>query len=176
MARLKVFCWSDGFHAYPVAVSSRPKALEAWGVTQDLFKTAMAVELRDGADFEAALANPGQVLERKIDIQVSGPAARPKAKAKPRPAPAPAAKAVVRKPPPGPTKAQIAMAERLEAALRTLEARQAAERDAADAAVSQAETALDEARSGQRALAGKHRKARETAEAALRRAKAALRG
>lgn len=38
--KLKVFTWSDGFHAHTVAVSSRPKALAAWGVSQDIFKSA----------------------------------------------------------------------------------------------------------------------------------------
>nr|WP_314435032.1 hypothetical protein [uncultured Brevundimonas sp.] len=42
--RLKVFRWSDGFHAYSVAVSSRPKALSAWGSGQDLFATGLAAE------------------------------------------------------------------------------------------------------------------------------------
>lgn len=172
MARLKVFCWSDGFHAYPVAVSSRPKALEAWGVTQDLFKTGMAAELTEGADYEAALASPGQVLERKIIIDVEGPAAQPRPRSK---AARREPKAVVRKAPKGPTKAQLAKADKLEASLRSLKDRQAREREGAAEAVAKAEAALDEARADERALASKHRKAREAAEAALADARDALR-
>lgn len=62
--RLKVFSWSDGFHAYTVAVSSRPRALEAWGVQQDLFKSGLARELKSGPDYDAARATPGQVIRR----------------------------------------------------------------------------------------------------------------
>ncbi len=68
--RLKVFTWSDGFHAFTVAVSSRPKALEAWGSKQDLFATGLASELSGGPDYEAALAAPGQVIERGLAIDV----------------------------------------------------------------------------------------------------------
>lgn len=175
MPRLKVFCWSDGFHAYPVAVGSRPKALEAWGVTQDLFKTGMAVELTEGADFDAALASPGQVLERKIAIKVDGPAAKPKTRTRSKTV-EPEPKAVVRKAPKGPTKAQVARADKLESALRALEAKQADEREAAETAVARAETALDKARADERALTAKLRKAREAAEEALAEARDALRG
>ena len=41
-AKLKVFRYSDGFHAWTVAASSRPKALAAWGVKRDLFKDGSA--------------------------------------------------------------------------------------------------------------------------------------
>ena len=68
--RLKVFTWSDGFHAFTVAVSSRPKALEAWGSKQDLFATGLASELSGGPDYEAALAAPGEVIERGLAIDV----------------------------------------------------------------------------------------------------------
>lgn len=40
-ARLKLFEWSDGFHTFTVAASSRPKALVAWGSGQDLFATGL---------------------------------------------------------------------------------------------------------------------------------------
>jgi hypothetical protein len=173
MAKLKVFCWSDGFHAYPVAVSSRSKALEAWGVSQDLFKTGMAVELTEGADFAAALESPGQVLERKITIKVDGPVAKTKRRArKPEPEP----KAVVREAPKGPTKAQVARAGKLEAALRALDTSQARERKAAETAVTRAEAVLDKARADERTLTAGHRKAREAAEEALAEARDALRG
>lgn len=103
--RLKVFTWSDGFHAFTVAVSSRPKALEAWGSKQDLFATGLASELSGGPDYEAALAAPGQVIERGLAIDVGkiSKAARPKKAA-------------------GPSKARRARIERLEAELETLDA------------------------------------------------------
>ena len=64
MARLKVFLTSDGLTDYVVAVSSRAKALAAWGVRQDLFKEGRAAETDDPALVAAALARPGEVLTR----------------------------------------------------------------------------------------------------------------
>ena len=77
--RLKVFTWSDGFHAFTVAVSSRPKALEAWGSKQDLFATGLASELSGGPDYDAALAAPGEVIQRgmAIDVGKIGKAPKP---------------------------------------------------------------------------------------------------
>lgn len=66
--RLKVFTWSDGFHSWTVAASSRPKALEAWKVEQDLFKTGLAHEAGEGPDREAALADPGKVIKSGLAI------------------------------------------------------------------------------------------------------------
>ena len=63
MARLKVFTWSDGFHAFTVAATSRPKALKAWGMTQDIFKSGLAREITDGPTFDAARAQPGEVIQ-----------------------------------------------------------------------------------------------------------------
>ncbi|WP_122465425.1 hypothetical protein [Brevundimonas lutea] len=81
-ARLKVFTWSDGFHAFTVAASSRPKALEAWGVEQDLFKTGLAKEITSGEGHDAALAAPGDVIETglAVDIGKTGKAEKPAAK------------------------------------------------------------------------------------------------
>jgi hypothetical protein len=45
-AGLKVFSWSDGFHAFTVAASSRPKALAAWGMSRDIFKDGLAHEIQ----------------------------------------------------------------------------------------------------------------------------------
>lgn len=70
MAKLKVFTWSDGFHAYTVAETSRPKALAAWGFTRDLFKEGAAHEDPDAPDAEAALAAPGKVIERGLTVDV----------------------------------------------------------------------------------------------------------
>jgi hypothetical protein len=80
-AKLKVFTWSDGFHAFTVAASSRPKALEAWGASQDLFKTGLAHEVTDGPDRDAALASPGAVISRGLAVDVGKATTR---KARPR--------------------------------------------------------------------------------------------
>nr|WP_312990597.1 hypothetical protein [Brevundimonas diminuta] len=68
--RLKLFEWSDGFHTFTVAASSRPKALVAWGSGQDLFATGLAKEVDDSPDGEAAKASPGTVIERKLDVKL----------------------------------------------------------------------------------------------------------
>jgi len=74
--RLKLFEWSDGFHVFTVAASSRPKALLAWGSGQDLFATGLAKEIDDSPDADAAKASPGTVIERKLDVKL--PASIPK--------------------------------------------------------------------------------------------------
>jgi hypothetical protein len=66
--RLKVFAWSDGFHTFTVAASSRPKALEAWGASQDLFKSGLASEVDEGPEREAALATPGEVIRSNVAV------------------------------------------------------------------------------------------------------------
>lgn len=66
--RLKVFSWSDGFHGWTVATSSRAKALEAWNVEQDLFKSGLAHEIADGPERDAALAAPGTVIKTGMAI------------------------------------------------------------------------------------------------------------
>jgi len=67
-ARLKVFGWSDGFHSWTVATSSRPKALQAWNVQQDLFKSGLAHEVEAGPERDAALASPGTVIKTGLTI------------------------------------------------------------------------------------------------------------
>ena len=74
--RLKLFEWSDGFHVFTVAASSRPKALAAWGSIQDLFATGLAKEVDESPDADAAKASPGTMIERKLDVKL--PAASPK--------------------------------------------------------------------------------------------------
>ena len=69
-AKLKVFTWSDGFHAFTVATTSRPRALEAWGSRQDLFASGLASPLTEGPDYDAALASPGQVIERGLTVDI----------------------------------------------------------------------------------------------------------
>jgi len=108
-AKLKVFTWSDGFHAFTVATSSRPKALDAWGSKQDLFATGLASQLTGGPDYEAALASPGEVVERGLTIDVGKIG-----KAKP-----------VK--PPGPSRAKAARIEKLKTALADLDERRQAE-------------------------------------------------
>ena len=108
-AKLKVFTWSDGFHAFTVATSSRPKALEAWGLKQDLFATGLASQLSGGPDYEAALASPGEVVERGLAIDV-GKIGKAKP-AKPR----------------GPSRAKAARIEKLKTALADLDERRQAE-------------------------------------------------
>jgi hypothetical protein len=108
-AKLKVFTWSDGFHAFTVATTSRPKALEAWGSKQDLFATGLASQLSGGPDYEAALASPGEVVERGLAIDV-GKIGKAKP-AKPR----------------GPSKAKAANIEKLKMALADLDKRRQAE-------------------------------------------------
>jgi hypothetical protein len=63
--RLKVFVTGNGFNDYVVAASSRPKALAAWGVSQDLFKEGVARETDEPDLVKAALAEPGKVIERQ---------------------------------------------------------------------------------------------------------------
>jgi hypothetical protein len=111
--RLKVFTWSDGFHAFTVATSSRPKALQAWGVSQDLFKSGLARQIEGGPDHDAALKSPGQVIERGLSIDPGEikPARKPK----------------------GPSAASRRKVEALEAELAELDERQAEEADALEA-------------------------------------------
>lgn len=67
-ARLKVFEWSDGFRRFTVAASSRPRALAAWGMQQDIFASGLAREAPDSEDAQAARAAPGQVIERGLAV------------------------------------------------------------------------------------------------------------
>jgi hypothetical protein len=84
-ARLKVFVTSDGFTDYVVATSSRPKALAAWGVRQDVFKEGQAHETDDPALVKAATAQPGVVLRRPAGSRAT--LSKVKAKAAPKPKP-----------------------------------------------------------------------------------------
>lgn len=139
--RLKVFTWSDGFHAFTVAASSRPKALAAWGMERDIFASGLAREIADGADYEAALARPGEVIERGLAVDVGEVAPRRKPKraaAAKRPGPSPAARERVRT---------------LEAELRSLEREQAAARrelEAEAARIARARERLEQAQKRER--------------------------
>jgi hypothetical protein len=89
-ARLKIFTTSDGLTDYVVAVSSRAKALAAWGVRQDLFKEGRARETNDPGLIKSALARPGEVLTRpaggKAGLTIPKPARPPVRRAGPTPA------------------------------------------------------------------------------------------
>lgn len=149
-ARLKVFTWSDGFHAFTVATRSRPKALDAFGSKQDLFATGLAHELSGGPDYDAALAAPGAVIERGLTIDIGQIKKAPK----PRTAK-------------GPTAAQRAKVEALAAQLEALDSEHAdalAELDAA-------QTELRKRRDG---LEHGHAKARSRLGAKLKAARARL--
>lgn len=113
--RLKVFRWSDGFHAYSVAVSSRPKALEAWRSGQDLFATGLASEVTEGPDYDAAMGAPGEVIRRGESIDVGKIEAAPKRKA-----------------PKGPTAAQKRKMEALENEVERIDQERAATLGALD--------------------------------------------
>lgn len=85
MARaLKVFTWSDGFHRYTVAETSRAKALAAWETDRDLFKEGVAQEAPDAPDAKAALAAPGAVIRRAEGGLKSAVDKLPKGKPKPK--------------------------------------------------------------------------------------------
>lgn len=119
MARaLKVFSYSDGFHSWTVAATSRAKALEAWGVKRDLFQDGSAVEAAEGPDREAALKAPGELIERGLAVDI-GKVEKTKA---PKPAKAR-----------GPTAKDVARVELLEEELAELEAAQAEETQALEA-------------------------------------------
>lgn len=117
--KLKVFTWSDGFHAYTVATTSRAKALAAWGVARDLFKDGDATEISDGADYDVALAEPGETIKRGLSVDVGKVRSVPKPKA--------------------PKKADLARVATLEQALADLEA----EQDAAAKALAEKRARLD---------------------------------
>lgn len=111
-AKLKVFTTSDGLTEYAVATTSRPKALAAWGVHQDLFKRGAAREADDPALIKAAVAQPGEVLTRAVG---ASRAALKTLKAEPR------------KPKAGPSKAALKTVSRLEDELDALDAGHAAD-------------------------------------------------
>lgn len=83
--RMKVFVTSDGLTDFVVATSSRLKALAAWGVHQDLFKTGAARETDDPALVEAATARPGEVLRRPAGSREMLTRQKPAKAAKPKP-------------------------------------------------------------------------------------------
>ena len=161
--RLKVFVTSDGLTDYVVAVSSRAKALEAWGAHQDLFQTGGAHQTDDPELVEAACASPGAVLRRPTGATPpKSPGKRPaKAAAKSPPPPRP-----VR--PKGPSPAAVKKVKDIEAQLVEIAAAHGAALD--DIADQRAE--LDARRE---ALEDDYLARRQGLREALRKAKEALR-
>ena len=156
MARkLKVFCYSDGFHSWTVAASSRAKALAAWGVKRDLFKDGSAKEIDIGPDREAALASPGELIERGLSVDIGKVERTKPPKAKPKP-----------EKPKSDAKAR-ARVEALEAELDALDEAQAAETAALEV---ERETLERRARE----MAKRQRKARDALKAKLKAARAKL--
>ncbi|HEY9234514.1 MULTISPECIES: hypothetical protein [Phenylobacterium] len=160
--RLKVFVTSDGLTDYVVAVSSRAKALEAWGAHQDLFQTGGARQTEDPELVEAACASPGTVLRRPTGATPPKAAAKPKSKpaAKPEP-PRPAR-------PKAPSPAAVRKVKDLEARLVDMAA---AHGEALDEIAAQ-RAALDARRE---ALETDYLAKRERLREALRKAREALR-
>jgi len=146
--RLKVFVTSDGLTDYVVATSSKSKALAAWDVRQDLFKTGQARETDDKALIKAATEKPGEVLRRPAGTRD----ALAKLKA-PKPKPT------------GPSKAQLKKIAELEEKLAALDAahdRDQAALEAERAALEAREEKLNAAHETKRAkLEGKLSAARE---------------
>ena len=148
--RLKVFVTSDGLTDYVVAVSSKSKALAAWGVRQDVFKEGAAYQTDDPELVKAASAKPGEVLRRPAGTRDTLAKLKPAKAAKPR----------------GPSKAQLKKVATLEKQLADFDADH--DRDAA---------ALDRARADldrrEEALHARHEARRAKLEAALKAAREA---
>jgi hypothetical protein len=137
-ARLKVFVTSDGLTDYVVAVSSRAKALAAWGVRQDVFKEGQAHETDDPALVKAAMAQPGEVLRKPASARATLVKLKPAKAAKPA----------------GPTKPQLRKVADLAAKLADLDAaheRALAGIEAERAALDRRRKTLDERHAAQRA-------------------------
>ena len=143
-AKLKVFVTSDGLTDYVVAVSSKAKALAAWGVRQDVFKEGAAHETDDRELVKAATAKPGEVLRRPSGTRDELAKLKPAKPAKPA----------------GPTKAQLKKIAGLEKQLADFDA----DHDREAAALERARTDLDRR---EEALHARHEAKRSKLEAAL---------
>lgn len=67
--KLKIFQAQIGFYDTVVAAPSRPAALRAWGVHQDLFATGQAKVVTDEAAVAAALRHPERPLRRPVGTE-----------------------------------------------------------------------------------------------------------
>jgi hypothetical protein len=153
-ARLKVFVTSDGLTDFVVATSSKAKALAAWGVHQDVFKTGQAHETDDPQLVSEASARPGEVLRRPAAAR--GELAKLVTLARTKPPPRAS----------GPSRAALKKIADLERRLAELDRSLQAER--ADLAAQRAELDRREA-----ALSARHAADRERLEAQLKAAKSA---
>jgi hypothetical protein len=142
-ARMKVFCWSDGLHAYTVATTSRAKALAAWGFHRDLFKDGEAREVTSGADHDRALASPGVTIKRGLGVSAGQVEALKPAKPK--------------RKPPGPSKADLERVARLEKQMAALTEDQRAQ----TAALEREQQGLDQKKARVTAAAESRRRALE---------------
>jgi len=142
--RLKVFVTSDGLTDYVVAVSSKAKALDAWGVRQDVFKEGAAHQTDDPALVKAATARPGEVLRRPAGTRDKLAKLKPAKAAKPR----------------GPTKTQLRKIATLEKQLADFDT----DHDREAAALERARADLDRR---EEALHARHEARRAKLEAAL---------
>ena len=161
--RLRVFVTSDGLTDYVVATTSKAKALSAWGVHQDVFKTGLAHEADDPELVAAASAKPGEVLRRPAstrgELAKLKPAKAPKRKAE--------AKPEAEAKPKAPSKAALAKVAGLER--RLAELGEAHERALADLARARADLDRQQAR-----LEADHADRRSALEAKLNAARQAL--
>jgi hypothetical protein len=149
--RLKVFVTSDGLTDYVVAVSSKAKALAAWGSHLDLFKAGSAHETDDPALVKAATAQPGEVLRRPAGTRgelAKLKVARPKAAA-------------------GPSKAALKKVADLEKKLKALEAAHARAVDRLEQQRAAVERELEAAETDYAAERERYEAALEAARAAL---------
>ena len=64
---LKVYVTQIGFHETIVAAASQRAALEAWGITRNLFAVGRAHDTRDQSVCSIAMAQPGQVFARPMN-------------------------------------------------------------------------------------------------------------
>src|SRR6185436_15960408 len=92
-AKLKTFVTSNGLMDFIVATTSKTKALQLWGVGQDLFKFGQAHETDDPAIVAAAEAEPGKVIQRPASTQAAIRALQPASVEKKPPKPTPASRA-----------------------------------------------------------------------------------
>lgn len=118
--RLKVYRAQMGFADTVVAAPNQKAALQAWGARQNLFGEGLAAVTEEPAAVKAALAHPGEVLQRAAGAAgafkpgAAAPPDLPPAPRRPKAKPAPSPQ-----PPPKPDRAALDAAE---AALRDLDA------------------------------------------------------
>ena len=146
----KVFVFSDGFHAWTVATTSRAKAIEAWGLERDPFEIGAAEEVEKGPDYDAALKAPAQVIKRGLSVDVGEVKRQPRAPKKKTP-----------------SRAERERVRKLEAEVEALAETQAADR----AELEHRRQALDKEAA---TLEGAQAKAREALEKKLKTARAKL--